>query len=205
MQTDAGLVEECRAGDASAFDEIVRRYKDRVYRVVYRFLGNHEDASDVAQETFIRAYRGIQDYRGAAQMCTWLHSIAANLARNRLRDGGRKGRDMGVSLDSNYGDAILNSEGMTAGASGRQGIKYGVPAIATPRDAAEQHELEESLQRCLTELPEPYRMAFALRTFDDLSYEAIAETLGIPIGTVKSRINQARRMLRERLEELALV
>lgn len=190
IQTDAGLVEECRAGDASAFDEIVRRYKDRVYRVVYRFLGNHEDALDVAQETFERAYRGIPNYRGTAQMCTWLHSIAANLARNRLRDGGRKGRDMGVSLN-----AIEDAGGHT---------KAAVASI-TPRTNAEQHELEESLQRCLMELPEPYRMAFALRTFDDLSYEAIAETLGCPVGTVKSRINQARCMLRERLEELALV
>jgi len=186
MQTDAGLVEECRAGDLAAFDEIVHRYKDRVYRVVYRFLGNHEDALDVAQETFIRAYRGIQDYRGAAQMCTWLHSIAANLARNRLRDSRRKGRDMGVSLDADGACDPPRSD-------------------CTPRTAAEQHEFEETLQRCLTELPEPYRMAFALRTFDDLSYEAIAETLGIPVGTVKSRINQARRMLRERLEKFAMV
>jgi len=182
MQTDADLVKECRAGDASAFDEIVRRYKDRVYRVVYRFLGNHEDALDVAQETFIRAYGGIREFRGSAQLCTWLHSIAANLARNRLRDGSRKGRNQGVPLD-----------GMD-------------PADdCSPRAAAEQQELEDTLQRCLVDLPEPYRMAFALRTFDDLNYEAIAQTLGIPVGTVKSRINHARRMLRERLEELAIV
>ena len=99
-RSDAGLVEECRSGDLTAFDELVRRYKDRVYNVVYRFLGNREDALDVAQETFVRAYRGITEFRGHAQVYTWLYSIAANLARNRLRDGSRRGRDKGTSIET---------------------------------------------------------------------------------------------------------
>ena len=99
-ESDAGLVAECRKGDPSAFDELVRRYKDRIYHVVYRFLGNHEDAQDVCQEVFVRAYRGIEGYRGRAKVYTWLYSIAANLARNRLRDGSRRGRNMGTSFEA---------------------------------------------------------------------------------------------------------
>ncbi len=194
-RSDAGLVEECRSGDLTAFDELVRRYKDRVYNVVYRFLGNREDALDVSQETFVRAYRGIVEFRGRATVCrtetncgvyTWLYSIAANLARNRLRDGGRRGRDKGASLETLAPSALPRTE-------------------ETPRALAERHELDETLQQCLSELPEHYRMAFVLRTFDDLSYDEIAETLGCPTGTVKSRINQARKMLRERLEHLAVL
>ena len=185
-RSDAGLVEECRNGDSTAFDELVRRHKDRVYHVVYRFLGNREDALDVAQETFVRAYRGIAEFKGRAQVYTWLHSIAANLARNRLRDGARKGRDQGAPLDALAPSAVPRTE-------------------TTPRAAAERRELDEALQQCLNELPEHYRMAFVLRTFDDLSYDEIAQTLGCPAGTVKSRINQARTMLRERLERLAVL
>ena len=191
-QSDAVLVEACRNGDASAFDELVRRYKDRLYNVVYRFVGNHEDALDVCQEAFVRAYRSLDAYRGEAQVYTWLYSIAANLARNRVRDGHRKGRDQGVSL-----------EAVAAGAPG-------VLAEATanednPRAAAMTHELEDTLRQCLDELPDHCRMAFVLRTYEDLSYHEIAEVLGCPPGTVKSRLNQARRMLRDRLKELAVL
>jgi RNA polymerase sigma-70 factor (ECF subfamily) len=192
-RSDLTLVEECRGGDATAFDELVRRYKDCVYNVVYRFVGNHEDALDVCQEVFMRAYRGVAGFRGSAKVYTWLYCIAANVARNRLRDGGRKGRDKGVSLDA------LEAAGAPAASQSPH------PQCETPRAAAERHELDEMLQRCLNELPDHYRMAFVLRTFDDLSYEEIAEALGCPTGTVKSRISQARKMLRDRLEELAVL
>ncbi len=185
-RSDAALVAECCDGDSSAFDELVRRYKDRVYNVVYRFLGNHEDALDVSQEVFVRAYRGIRGFRGNAQVYTWLYSIAANLARNRLRDSGRKGRDRGVSL-----------EALAAAPASNPG--------STPRAAAQSRELDEMLQQCLNELPDHYRVAFVFRTFDDLSYDEIAEVMACPPGTVKSRINQARRLLRERLQERALL
>jgi len=192
--SDAGLVAECRAGDRSAFDELVRRYKNRVYNVTYRFLGNHEDALDVSQETFARAYRAINEFRGSAQVYTWLYSIAANLSRNRLRDSGRKGRDKAVSFDV-----------LTDPPNGKPLPSVAASREPNPRAMAEQHELEERLQQCLNELPDHYRMAFVLRTFDDLSYDEIADALGCPTGTVKSRINQARKMLRERLESLAML
>ena len=185
---DVALVEECQNGNPAAFDELVLRYRDRVYNVVYRFLGNHEDAQDVAQEVFIRAYQGIGSYRGAAKVYTWLYSIAGNLARNKLRDGSRKGRGKGVSLEA-------------LSAAAPDVAQAHAKTDSTPRDAAQERETQELLQAALKELPEHYRLAFVLRTFDDLSYDEIAETLGCPTGTVKSRLNQARRLLREHLQK----
>ena len=189
--TDFVLVEECRKGDSSAFDELVRRYKDRIYNVAYRFLGNHEDAQDVAQEVFVRAYEGIQGYKGAAKVYTWLYSIAGNLARNKIRDSHRKGRDRGTSLEA--------LEAVAPGAA-----QSATMARGNPEESARENEMKEILQTCLRELPEHYRMAFVLRTFENLSYEEIAGAMGCPPGTVKSRLNQARSLLRERLKEFAL-
>lgn len=189
--SDNGLVKECQKGDSTAFDELVRRYKDRVYNVVYRFLGNRDDALDISQEVFVRAYRGIEGFRGNAKVYTWLYSIAANLARNRLRDSGRMGRNMGASLD-----ALEEAAPGLADSMARQ---------TTPRDNAISDETQSLLQRCLAELPEHYRTAFVLRTVEDLSYEEIAQIAGCPVGTVKSRLNQARHMLRDRLKELEVI
>lgn len=186
-QADAGLVERFLHGDTAAFEEIVRRYKDRVYNVVYRFLGNHEDARDVAQEVFIRAYRGMHGYRGHAQVYTWLYSIAANLARNRLRDMQRKGRSRGVSLEALEEQAPGAAEGL------------GAPQ-ETPRGTAQRRELQDGLRLCLEGLPDSFRMAFVLRVHDELSYEDIAISIGVPQGTVKSRLNQARKRLRDCLK-----
>lgn len=185
-------MKQCQEGDATAFDELVRRHKDRVYNVLFRFLGNREDALDVCQEVFVRAYRGIHAFEGKAQVFTWLYSIAANMARNRLRDLGRKGRDQGRSLEAMREAAPGATDEATA-------------TRRTPRSEAVGHEMEEVLQRCLDELPENCRMAFVLRTFEDLSYTEIAEVMGCPPGTVKSRLNQARTLLRDRLRHLAVL
>jgi len=185
--TDTALVEACRQGDTNAFSEVVRRYKNRVYNVIYRFLGNHEDAVEVAQEVFVRAYRSIDRFHGEAKLYTWLYTIAANLSRNRLRDRARKGRNMGVSLE------VLEEE-----APGAAQTAASTPT--SPRSLAERRELDEALQRCLDRLGETHRLAFVLRVFDGLSYEEIAESIGCPQGTVKSRLNQARKSLAECLK-----
>jgi len=183
-RSDTELVTACRNGDTAAFDELVRRHKDRVYNVLYRFLGNYEDALDVSQEVFVRAYRNIDSFQGRAQVFTWLYSIATNLARNRLRDASRKGRNQGRSLEALAKAAPAVAQAASA-------------TSQTPRDAAQAHELEEVLQGCLDALPEHYRLAFVLRTFDEMSYEEIAGVVRCPPGTVKSRLNQARKLLRE--------
>jgi RNA polymerase sigma-70 factor (ECF subfamily) len=188
--SDTALVEDCQNGNPAAFDELVRRYKDRVYNVIYRFLGNHEDAQDVAQETFLRAYLGIRQFEGRAKVYTWLYSIAGNLARNRLRDYGRRGRDRAVPL-----------EDARDGATPRQ---WASPN-ATPEEAARARELERGLQDALDGLPEHYRLIFVLRTFERLSYDEIADAAGCPKGTVKSRLNHARKQLHARLKADAML
>lgn len=190
--SDAALVEVFQNGDAAAFDEVMRRYKDRVYNVVYRYLGHHEDAQDVAQEVFVRAYQGLDRFEGRAKISTWLHTIAANLAKNRLRDGTRKGRNKGVSLDAAREDRPAAAERWTG-------------THETPEHAAQQRESEEALQAALNELGEPYRVVFVLRTVEGLTYEEIAEIAGCPKGTVKSRLNHARRALHERLRDQGIL
>lgn len=177
-QGDAGLVEGSLRGDPGAFDELVRRYRDRLYGVLYRYTGNHEDAMDLAQEVFVRAYRGLHAYRGQAEVSTWLYSIAANLARNRHRDSSRKGRSMGTSLDT-----LLESvSGLPTGG-------------ASPREAASKCELDQALEACMADLSDTYRLAFCMKTFDGLRYDEIGLALGCPVGTVKSRLNEARKRL----------
>ena len=189
---DFALVEDCRNGDSSAFDELVRRYKDRVYNVAYRFLGNHEDAQDVAQEVFVRAYRGIGGFKGDSKVYTWLYSIAGNLARNKLRDSKRKGRNMGISLEELERRAPGTAQALAT-------------ARETPEEAARRRETEAALQACLEELPEHYRIVFVLRTFEQLSYEEIADSVGCPKGTVKSRLNHARKFLHEKLNARSII
>jgi len=190
--SDAALIDDCKQGNPAAFDEFVRRYKDRVYSVVYRFLGNHEDAQDVSQEVFLRAYQGLAGFEGRAKVFTWLYSIAGNLARNRLRDSGRRGRNKVVRLDQ----ARAEREG-TQGAW--------TSSEANPEENARGRELERGMQEALLTLPEHYRLVFVLRTFDRLNYDEIAEIAGCPKGTVKSRLNHARKQLHTRLKEQQLI
>jgi RNA polymerase sigma-70 factor, ECF subfamily len=190
--SDEALAALCRAGSREAFDEIVRRYRDRVYAVIYRYVGNREDALDVAQETFVRAYRNIGQFAGESKFSTWLHAIAANLARNRLRDRSRKGRNMGTSLESLAENAPAMAQ--SAAASG-----------LTPRHNAEAGELEAALQDCLDRLSEEARFVFVLRTFEELPYAEIAEAADCRPGTVKSRLNTARRSLHDCLQGKAVL
>ena len=190
--SDAELVEACLKGEEKAFDELLRRYKDRVYNVVYRYLGHREDSLDAALEVFVRAYRSLDTYQGHAQVYTWLYSIAANVCRNRLRDRSRKGRSMGVSYEALAEESPGVAQQATA-------------TSVTPSHLAQKRELDDGLRLCLDGLPETYRMAFVLRTFDNLSYTDIAASAACPEGTVKSRLNQARKLLKECLGRRGLL
>ncbi len=189
---EAALLDDCRTGDPVAFESLVNTYKDRVYNVAYRYLGRHEDAEDVAQETFVRAYRGIHDFEGRSRVYTWLHSIAGNLARNHARDRSRKGRDKTISLDqlSDQGAGLAQQFSAT---------------VESPYTLAAASELQATLQQCVEELPDHYRLVFVLRTYEGLSYDEIAEAVRCPKGTVKSRLNQARVQLRDRLKTLSVL
>ncbi|HOJ32236.1 MAG TPA: sigma-70 family RNA polymerase sigma factor [Candidatus Hydrogenedentes bacterium] len=190
--SDERLVELSQQGNLSAFEEIVRRYKDKIFNTVFRIVGRREDAHEVALDVFVKAYHHLETFRGDARIYTWLYRIAINLAKNRLRDGSRMGRNLGVSLES------MKEDPSTLASSGLQSAN-------SPRNRAEVRELEEMLQCCLNELPDELRTVFVLKVFEDLSYEEISQIMNCPLGTVKSRLNQARSVLRRRLTELSIL
>jgi RNA polymerase sigma-70 factor, ECF subfamily len=171
------LLGRLRAGDPGAFEALVRTYQHRVFGIALRMLGRPADAEEVAQEVFLRVYRGIGDFRGDAKLSTWLYTIASRLCLNRL--GSSQGR--------------LLRDGDTALAS----VASGGP---DPAGAAERAELAAALERSIADLPEERRIVLVLRDVEGLAYEEIARVLGLEPGTVRSRLHRARLDLKSKLE-----
>lgn len=171
------FLDRLRAGDATAFEELVITYQHRVFGVALRMLGNAAEAQEVAQEAFVRAHRGLGDFRGEAKLSTWLYAITSRLCLTRLGSGERRLARQGE-------EALLRL------------------ADASPRpDAALEHsELEAALQRAIAELPEDRRIVVVLRDLEGLSYEEIAQVLDLELGTVRSRLHRARADLKDKLE-----
>ena len=179
---DKDLVPRAADRDMEAFAELMRRHQNHVHALAWRLTGNREDARDLAQEAFLRAWNSLGGFRGDAAFGTWMHRIVVNLSRNLHRDRTRKGRDREVAAGNPFdGDAPMRE------------------AVSGPADSpaknAEAGELREALGRCLGGLTPEYREAFALRVERDMDYAAIAAVLECPVGTVKSRIDEARRRL----------
>ncbi|NUP90701.1 MAG: sigma-70 family RNA polymerase sigma factor [Candidatus Sumerlaeia bacterium] len=185
---DGPLVAAAQAGDLSAFDTLIRRHQDRVYNQAWRLLGDHDEASDLAQEVFIRVFRKIHLYRGDAAFSTWLYRVTSNLAKNRWKQMERKGRSKTVSLDQprpdDDDDRPLDKP----------------DAAPSPRQQAEGRELLGHLEQELLGLGYEHREVLVLRFVENLSYEEIAEVLDANLGTVKSRICRARQELRRRMD-----
>jgi RNA polymerase sigma-70 factor (ECF subfamily) len=173
----AEFVGRLRAGDRHAFEELVQTQQHRVYGLALRMLGNTAEAEDVAQEAFLRAHRGLAEFRGEARLSTWLYAIVSRLCLNRLSGSERRLTRDGEETLSRIADA-------------RPG----------PDQALEQGELEEALHRAIGELPEERRIVVVLRDVEGLAYEEIAEVLDLPAGTVRSRLHRARLDLKEKLE-----
>lgn len=182
---DAVLVRRFNAGEDSAFDEIASHYRLRIHALAHRFLRNDADAEEIAQDTFIRAHRGLARFRGDASLATWLYRIAVNLARNRYWFFFRRRRHLTLSLDCplTEGEAATISD-----------------LVASPEaDPARQATVDEfvvMVSVCMKKLDAGHREILALRNLLHRSYEEIASTLGINEGTVKSRIARARGKLR---------
>jgi RNA polymerase sigma-70 factor (ECF subfamily) len=186
----ARLIIRAKAGDTTAFDQIVIEHQRRVISLAWRLLGNREDARDAAQETFLKVYRGVSSFRGESGLKTWIYRIAINQAMNQRRWWRRRHRDETVSLDLSRNDSDT-----TLGNS--------LPApLASPEQMAIDGERERRIMSALAEIKQEYRVALVLREIEELSYEEIAETLGISIGTVKSRIARGREELRRRVKDL---
>jgi len=187
---DRLLVDRFKGGDASAFDEMVSRYWDRIFSMVNQLLRNPQDAEEVTQDAFIRAHRGLANFRGESAFSTWLYQIATNLARNRYWYWWRRKRDKSVSFDAPMGpdnDTTLAEI---------------IPAeVETPDDITVSREFVARIGKGMERLGTKHREILVLRNIKNMSYEEIAQVLGISVGTVKSRIARARESLRSKLGE----
>ncbi|MEI7551892.1 MAG: sigma-70 family RNA polymerase sigma factor [Verrucomicrobiota bacterium] len=187
---DQVLVDRFKNGDQSAFDEMVSRYWDRIYAMVNQLLRNSQDAEEVTQDAFIRAHRGLVNFRGDSAFSTWLYQIATNLARNRYWYWWRRKRDKSVSFD-----APVSADNSTT-------LADLIPAeVETPDDITVTQEFIDRIAQGMEKLSAKHREILTLRNIKNLSYEEIADILGISVGTVKSRIARARESLRSKLGE----
>lgn len=189
-QTDSSLIARCQKADIAAFNEIVSRYKGKIYNYLYRMTGSAEDAEDLTQEVFVRMYTNIGSFRAEASLSTWLFRIAGNLCVDAFRRG-KKERGVVHSLD-----APLPSDEDADGI----GATRDVPDLThEPDRLLARKELGAHIQAALQKLPPKLRAAVVLHDIEGLAYDEIAVAEGIPLGTVKSRIFNARVALREHL------
>ncbi|HBB95684.1 MAG TPA: RNA polymerase subunit sigma-24 [Blastocatellia bacterium] len=183
------FLEKLRRGDALAYERLVAEHSGDVYALLYRLTTDAEEARDLTQETFLRAFQSIDRFRGDSSLKTWIYRIAINQARNRWRWWRRRKRDVTVSLDATdeHRDKPLAAT---------------LPSDNSPSPEQETlaHEREAQLREALQGLRRSYREAVILRDVEGFSYEEIARTLQISIGTVKSRISRGRLELRHQLE-----
>lgn len=187
MPPDEELVPRARAGDTRAFDDLVRRYQRRIYALAYNMTSNREDADDIAQETFSKAYRSLKRFHGRSSFYTWLYAIASNLSLNLLRK--RKRRPQ-ASLDA------LDEEGFTNDpAFADDGILADIPRRVRAR------EIQQKLNDCLLMLSEDHRAVVTMHDIEGVPHGDIARILGVSEGTVRSRLFYARRLLQGMLAE----
>lgn len=172
------LIAQSRAGDVGAYDQLVGAYQDRIYALTHRITGNREDAWDAAQDAFLKAFRSLSSFKGAAAFSTWLHRIALNAALDIVR---RRPQQPPVSLD----DVIT------------------VAAAGDPGGDVERRDVLRRIQGAIASLPVDQRAAVVLKDIQGFRYEEIAAVLQVPVGTVRSRLSRARETLRAMLADLA--
>lgn len=185
---DFHLLERCRQGDLTAFDDIVAQHQDRVFNLCYWVLGDRDDAADAAQEAFVRAYRALSRFRGDSAFSTWLHRIAVNVSNDMIQ------RRRRVPLL--YAD-LSSAEN---GAESDPADFHVTETHEEPSRVVLRLERTEAVRQALAKLPDHYRLVLVLFDLHSHSYEEVANLLELPLGTVKSRLNRARQALRELLQ-----
>jgi len=185
-ETDRQLVERVQKGDKRAFDLLVLKYQHKMVSVVGRYIHDSHEVYDVVQEAFIKAYRALGNFRGDSQFYTWLYRIAINTAKNYLVSRGRRPPSSDVDVeDAEYysGSDLLKD-------------------VDTPENNLFRDELKAEVDAAIRDLPEDLRTAVTLRELEGLSYEEIADVMGCPVGTVRSRIFRARDAIDKRISPL---
>ena len=183
---DAELVKRVQAGDTGAFDLLVQKYQHKVINMVGRFVSDHAECQDIAQDAFIKAYRAINGFRGDSQFYTWLYRIAANTAKNHLASRARKSPGYTVDIED-----AQHFEG-----------ESGLKEYANPENLLLTDEIRQTIFAVIEKLPDDLKSAITLREIDGLSYEEIADVMDCPIGTVRSRIFRARDVIDKELRPL---
>ena len=185
---DTVLIRAVQAGDKAAFDELVVKHKDRLFNLVYWFLGDYQDANDCAQETFIKVFKSINKFRFESAFSTWLYRIAINTCKNRIKSSAYRWKKKTVPLETSNGSKNGNpfSE-----------IVNGSP---TPVMALEKKEKMMRIQKAINSLPEEQNQVVVLRDIQGLSYQDISDITGLNLGTVKSRLARGRLELKNQLK-----
>jgi RNA polymerase sigma factor RpoE len=180
------VVRRVQLGDKSAFDLLVIKYQHKIVHLVNRYVKDPSEAQDVAQDTFIKAYKALGDFRGESAFYTWLYRIAINTAKNYLLSRSRRHTDYEVEMQD--AEQIENAPQLKD--------------IETPEDQLMNDQIIHVIRQAIEKLPEEMRIAITLREFEGMSYEEIAEAMDCPIGTVRSRIFRAREAIDEKLNPL---
>jgi len=186
-EIDLQLVERVRAGDQRAYGLLVEKYHRKLMRLLSRMVRNSDEIEDIAQETFIKAYRALPQFRGDAAFYTWLYRIAVNTAKNHLM---ARGRELPTVSDQAMNDEDEPDERLVA------------QNISTPESELLSKQVAYAVDEAVSALPEELRQAITLREIEGMSYEEIADTMACPIGTVRSRIFRAREAIAAKLRPI---
>lgn len=186
-EIDQALVERAQSGDAQAFDRLVQKYQRKLERLLSRFIHDHAEIEDVAQEAFIKAYRALPTFRGESAFYTWLYRIGINTAKNHLVAKGRR-TPTTTAFDADEAELFDEADQLRD--------------INTPERLMQSRQIGQTVNSAIESLPEELRTAIVLREIDGLSYEEIADEMNCPIGTVRSRIFRAREAVAEKLRPL---
>jgi RNA polymerase sigma-70 factor (ECF subfamily) len=187
--SDEQLMLRVQGGHSASFDELVVRYKDRLFNYLFRLVGNRDDAEEIAQEALVKAYIHAEKYKTIAKFSTWLYTIATNLVRNKMRSRGRAPK-----IYSLWSKSSTDSD--------EEKLIDIIDPGRTPDEKVNDAELSEIINEAIKRIPMKYRDSFVLREINQLSYEEIAAVTGLKLGTVRSRINRARNCFRQILQPL---